>query len=520
MSLPRLVSISMILFCLQLQAQEYVIDWVQDSKRSISQIVDVFPQNGTSFFTYQLSNSQLLQAPKVTRYENGEPIITKRIEQHIENNMVTLEELVVFNGSLLGFLSDKKDGVNSLYMVKYDTEIDPLGDPEVITSYPRNKGLSGRGFFNVLTSKNKRYLCVEYVIPGKRDHFDRYGYKVIDSAFSVVTEGEYEIPYNARNASVDVRYLTDNGDYILGISVYSNATIGTWKDYNALEKTVVVHVKGDNFSEYELSIEDKRVFDIGVNALDSILVVTGTYGEEMSSGSQGVFMMRINLDEKKIRQQYFELFPRDFMTQDMTPNEIDRLERREDRGRLGPQLYNYAIRSIYPLDDGSTIVVAEQFYIYQQTTTDARGISQSVSHYYFNDIVSYKIDVSGKFNWMIRIPKEQHSVNDYGYYSSIKSFVNNGKLVCFFNDNINNYDEFGVYEGFNRSISFPARKKSYTLAKCEVDIASGEVNRMSFNDYNETQGYVIPRLSTIDYPNRQVLFYAQGRFDRFGILQY
>src|SRR3990167_11163819 len=112
--------------------------------------------------------------------------------------MVMLEELVVFNGSLLGFLSDKKDGVNSLYMVKYDTEIDPLGEPEVITSYPRNKGLSGRGFFNVLTSKNKRYLCVEYVIPGIGDHFDRYGYKVIDTAFNVVTEGEYEIPYNSQ----------------------------------------------------------------------------------------------------------------------------------------------------------------------------------------------------------------------------------------------------------------------------------------------------------------------------------
>ncbi|HLP55564.1 MAG TPA: hypothetical protein VK151_11070 [Fluviicola sp.] len=518
--MPRLVSISLILFCLHARAQDYVIDWVQDSRRSISQIVDIFPQNGTNFFTYQLSNSQLLQAPKVTRYENGQPIITKRIEQHIENNMVILEELVVFNGSLLGFLSDKKDGVNSLYMVKYDTEIDPLGDPEVITSYPKNKGLANRGFFNVLTSRNKKYLCVEYVIPGKRDHFDRYGYKVMDSAFRVVTEGEYEIPYNARNASVDVRYLTDNGDYILGISVYSNTNIGVWKDYNALEKTVVVHVKGDEFSEYELSIEDKRVFDIGVNALDSILVVTGTYGEEMSSGSQGVFMMRINLAEKKIRQQYFELFPRDFMTQDMTPNEIDRLERREDRGRLGPQLYNYMIRSIYPLDDGSTIVVAEQFYLYQQTTTDARGISQSVSHYYYNDVISYKIDAGGKFNWMVRIPKEQHSVNDYGYYSSIKSFVDKGKLVVFFNDNIANYDEFGVYEGFNRSISFPVRKKSYTLSKCEVDIASGEVNRISFNDYNATQGYVIPRLSTIDYPNRQVLFYAQGRLDRFGILQY
>lgn len=498
----------------------YEVDWGQEIKHGGSQLIDIFPDKGANFYAFRLSNTQFLQAPRVTRYVDAYPAVTKRINQRIENNVVTLEELVVFNGTLLGFLSDKKDGMNSLYMVRYDTEIDPFGEPEVINSYPLPKGWANKGSFNVLTSKNNKYLCVEYVIPGKRALFDRYGYKVVDTAFNVLSEGEYEIPYNSRNASVDQRYLTDHGDYILGISVYSSSNSGGWKDYNALEKTVVVHVKADEFSEYDLNVEGKRVFDIGISALDSLLIVTGTYGEPFSTGSQGVFMQRINLEEKEVVNDCFHFFPREFMTQDMTPSQIDRLEHREDKGRLGPQLYNYAIRGIHPLEDGSTIVVAEQFYIFQQNTTDGKGITQTMYHYYFNDVIAYKIDSVGTFNWIIRMPKEQHSVNDYGYYSSIKTLVTNGKLLCFFNDNRKNYDEFRNYEGFYRPISFPVRKKSYALALGEVDIETGAVTRSVFNEYAESDGFVVLRLSPIDYHHHQILFYAQGRRDRFGLMQF
>jgi hypothetical protein len=502
------------------RAQDYFIEWNPEAKRGAHQVIDVFPDHGNDFYTYNLSNTQFLQTPKVTRYDDGMPVVTKRIEQRIDKDVVSLEELVVFNGTLLGFLSDKKDGMNRLYMQRYDTEIDPLGRPEVINSYPLPKGWSHKGHFNVLTSRNNRFLCVEYVIPGKRDEFDRYGYKVLDTLFRVVSEGEYEIPYNVRTANVDTRYLTDRGDYILGLSVYSGSNTGLWKDYNALQKTVVVHVKGDEFSEYELNIEDRRVFDIGLSSLDSILIITGTYGGPLSSGSEGVFMQRIDLDRKEVVSDYFDLFPRDFMTQDMTPGQIDRLERREEKGRQGPQLFNYAIRGIHPLEDGSTIVVAEQFYIFQQNTTDSKGITQTMYHYYYNDIIAYKIDAQGVFNWIVRLPKEQHSVNDYGYYSSISTLVANGKLLCFFNDNRRNYDENGLYEDFYRSISFPVRKKSYALALAEVNVENGSVKRSVFSEYLESEGFIVLRLSPIDYRNKQILMYSQGRRDRFGLLQF
>ena len=507
------------LFAFDAWSQDPFIDWGVDNKRS-SQLISILPDNGSNFYANRLSNGQFIQTPKVTRYVNGEAVITRRIDQNIGNNMVNLEEMITFNGSLVGFLSDKRDGINSLYMLKYDTEIDPYGEPELMTSYPLPKGWSNKGFFNVITSRNRHFLCVEYVIPGKRDLFDRYGYKVLDSAYQVVTEGEYEIPYNSRNANVDLRYLTDNGDYILGISVYANANSGFWKDYNALQKTVVVHVKGDQFSEYELNIDEKRVFDIGVSALDSVLTVTGTYGQPYSTGSQGVFLQRINLNQQVITNEYFDLFPREFMTESMTENQIDRMERRESRGRTGPQLNNYAIRSIHPLEDGSTIVVAEQFYIYQQSTTDSKGISQTIYHYYFNDIVAYKIDAQGLFSWIVRLPKEQHSVNDYGYYSSVKTVISGGKLLCFFNDNRKNYDEVGAYEGFFRSISFPVRKNSYALAIGKIDLQTGEITRSVYNDYDQTGGIVVIKLSPVDYARNQLLLYSSGRRERFGLINF
>lgn len=500
-------------------SQELFIDWGPENPRN-SQLIEVLPDDGTNFYAYRLSGGQFVQTPRITRYNAGEAVTTKRIEQRIDDNMVNLEELVTFNGRLLGFFSDKKNGINSLYMVKYDTEADPYGLPEMMVSYPMPKGWSNKGFFNIIISNNRCFMCVEYVIPGKRDMFDRYGYKVVDSAYNTITEGEYEIPYNSRNANVDLRYLTDQGDYILGISVYATQGGGTWKDYSSLEKTVVVHVKGNDFSEYEMDIDGMRVFDMGVSALDSMLTVTGTYGPPFSTGAQGVFLQRVNLDTKTIVNQYFDAFPREFMTQNLTPEQVDRLERREERGRLGPQLYNYAIRAIHPLPDGSTVVLAEQFYIYQQNASDARGISQTAYHYYFNDLLAFKIDTNGSFNWIVQLPKEQHSVNDNGYYSSVVSFISGGKLCCLFNDNLRNYDDFRNYEAFYRTISFPVRKKSYALALGQIDLQTGEIHRTVFNDYQETDGIVVLRLSTLDNVKRELLLFSSGRRERFGLLRF
>ena len=116
----RLPFILFILTAFPAFSQELFIDWGLDNPHA-SQLISLLPDDGNNFYAFRLSSGQFLQTPRVTRYMGGMAVTTKRIDQKIENNMVSLEDLITFNGTLLGFLSDKKDGMNSLYMVRYDT---------------------------------------------------------------------------------------------------------------------------------------------------------------------------------------------------------------------------------------------------------------------------------------------------------------------------------------------------------------------------------------------------------------
>jgi hypothetical protein len=166
------------------------------------------------------------------------------------------------------------------------------------------------------------------------------------------------------------------------------------------------------------------------------------------------------------------------------------------------------------------VVVAEQFYIYQTSSSDGRGLTQTVNHYYYNDLLIYKIDSIGAISWLERVPKTQHSVNDYGYYSSMFSVDVNGRIHCYFNDHSLNYDESGRYYHNVREISFPMRLKNYVLAEVILDPVTGEMVRSVRERHEETNGFVVLKLSAWHKSKRQLLFYANGARERFGLLQF
>jgi hypothetical protein len=513
------IFVTFLLLFSPLYAQDMFIDW-SEGQRSAGSMVDILPDKGLNFYTWQWPTGQLVQVPRSTRYVNGMEVTTKKIEQRIGENVMVLDQLTTFNGHLLAFLRDKRDGNHSLYMVNYDSEIDPYGEPRFVTTYGIPKGWNNKGHFNLIKSANGKFLCVEYIIPGKASDYERYGYKVYDTAFAVLSEGEYEIPYTTRQADVDVRYLSDAGDYMLGISIFGSGRNSVWRDYSAIEKTVVVQVSGNELYQYELDIDGKRVFDFGLNARDSVLSVTGTYGAPFSNGAEGVFLQRINLRERKITAEYFDPFPESFLSDNAVSTALDPLFVKQLENGNGPKLFNYAIRGVYTLGDGATVVLAEQFFIFLQSSNDLRGITQSVNHYNYNDLVAFRINSDGRFSWMVNIPKEQHSVNDNGYYSSVVAFCSENSIDCFFNDHSGNYDETGNYRGFLRSVTFPVRKSSYAFAHVSLDLQSGTVSRRILNTYEQSGGMIVTKMTSVDLSRRELIFFSSGREDRFGLLKY
>lgn len=494
------------------------IDWGVDNRRK-STLIDIFPDKGFNFYTFRIVGNGILQSNRVSRYLFGEEITSKKIENRVDENTATLESMMTFNGRLLGFFSDKRDGTNLLYMVKYDTEVDPYGEAVLLTEYAQPRLASNKGFFMVQKSENGNFLCVEYVIPAKKDQFDRYGYRVLDTTFQTVMEGEYEVPFSSRLSSVDIRHVTNNGEFILGVTLYNNSNPSIWRDYTTIDKAVILHVQKDTLLQYDLYLDARRVFDFQLSSLDSTLVVTGTYGEAFSPGAQGIFYQRINLNQHKIEAVNIQPFPEYFM-QDLKAKTIRFDRTRSNLNTNALNIVNYAFRDIHQLPDGSMVVVAEQYYVYMQTTNDSRGMITTVNHYYYDDAVLYCISPTGDFKWIVSIPKEQHSANDYGYYSSIESVVSGGKCLVFFNDHRKNYDEFGEFKRFNYSINFPIRKKLYALAISEIDLSNGDQHRRVYNDYNETGGNVSVKLCADNPRFKELIFFSSGNKERFGILNY
>ena len=73
----------------------------------------------------------------------------------------------------------------------------------------------------------------------------------------------------------------------------------------------------------------------------------------------------------------------------------------EEKGKGTPQLYNYRMRDARVLKDGSIVASIEQYYVISRTYTDPRTGTSTASHlYYYNDIIAFKVGVSGGFDWL------------------------------------------------------------------------------------------------------------------------
>lgn len=500
---------------------QYNIEWSEliKTKGNTSKIL---PVSGANFFTLRWQGG-MLGSMYLANHSRFVVASSGKVQYVVGKSLATYEGVSTINGKIVVFLSDKFDGKNILYMQKYGSDCKPDGPAIELASYEIPNSWNKRGYFNIINSQNKEFLCVEYDIPGSKTEKQKFGYKVLTDSLEVVTEGEYESPYDPNISDISNRYLSNTGDYFFACKIHDTNEKGRVKDRSTLEKAIVIQITPDGLDEFELDLDSKRIFDMSFSSdNDRIMTFTGLYGdaEKGNSGIKGIFYFRLDFDKKEIIDEGFEKFSKDFIMQDWSEKEIERANKREENGKSAPQLFNYDIRETITLADGSIVGMLEQYYVRQITSNDYRSnVTSSTFYYYYNNLIVYKIQPNGTFDWVKNIPKNQVSINDYGYYSSIARFITKDKLVILFNDNLNNYDEKGVWNNNVYTASF--RKKTNTVAKVEVNLNDGSIERNTFFDRLETSALAVPKLFETDYKNKQMLIYLIiNRKEKFGLLDF
>lgn len=500
---------------------QYNVQW-GELTRMRGSTSGILPVAGSDFYTLRWSGG-LLGSMFIARHQGFELVCSGKVQTVIGRSLVTFEGVATIKGQVIVFLSDKMEGKNILYMQKYGENCKPEGEAIELTSYTMPKNWKRRGVFNVINSQNSEFLCVEYDIPGSREENQRFGYKVLSDSLEIVTEGEYESPYDPTASEVSNRYLSNTGDYFIACKIFDVNEKGKVKDYTTLQKAVLIQITPDGLEEFELDLDGKRIFDMSFSSDNNrIMTFTGLYGdaERGNSGIKGIFYFRLDFNKKEIIDDGFEKFGKDFITAGWSEKERERADKREAKGKPAPQLFNYDIRETVTLADGSVIGMLEQYYVHQISSNDPRSSINTITYYYYyNDLIVYKIQPNGTFDWVKSIPKNQVSANDGGYYSSVARFVKGDKMVILFNDNLKNYDESGRW---NFSV-YPAsyRKRTNTVAKVEINLIDGSIERSTFFDRSETNALAVPKLFETDYRNHQMLMLLIfGKKEKYGLLDF
>lgn len=511
------------LLCLSLNVFSQDIEW-SELMKSGGRGTTILPLQGKDFYTTVYSGGMLLGSLQLKKYDNFKEVAKEKIQTKTPDGTGSINNYIINKGKFVAFISDKNGGMNKLYYQVYDASCIPNDDPKLISEFVYPKGWNRTSYFNVVQSKNKEFFVVEYSIPGKKEENDRFGYTVMNSDFEVISKGEYESPYGAKESEFTNRYISNTGDYFIGMKVYNTTEKGKVRDFTSLNKYVLFLINGEEMEEMELSIGDKRITDLALSSDETkTLTCTGLYGEGKMV-TKGAFYFQVDFIKKDIINEGYSEFTKDFVTQDFTERQKEKADKREAKGKGAPQLYSYDFREVQTTADGGIVVVMEQYYVVVTTYTDSKGNTRTTYTYYYNDLITYRVQNDGEFEWINKINKSQVSTNDGGFYSSIGGYFADETFVMYFNDNNKNYSENGSFvkpTGKARLYSASMRKKTNCVAKVEIDLKSGEFSRERYTSREETSALAVPKRFQADYTNNEMfMYFIYGKKEKFGLLKF
>ena len=517
------VIISAVLFMLSLPlfCQEFPVEWGPPIKSS-GYLIDILPKENSSFYTLRWSG--LLGNYRIIEHYNMMEVNQERIKPVIESGIATIESTLYHGGKLIVFLSDKANGTMALYSQELGEDLLPSG-PSVLLAEYVNANLGAKPNFNIISSANRRYIGVVWQIPGRKEVSDLYGYVILDSALTTTQKGEYTLPFSGNMSTINEDHISNTGDYYLILTEHKESnTRFLNKAYENFKAIHIYKIHDSVLKEFSVDVDEKRIDDIFISSNDSnIISLSGLYGNGNYQGLEGVFSIRIDANKDSMTARGLIPFGKDILKDNMTDRQFDRYERRFQNNGQSPQIYDYKLRTIFTLDDGSSIGSLEKYFIQTRTNYDSRtGISNTTNTYYYNDIIAFRIGLDGKFVWETRIAKQQVSVNDGGPYSSYQSFTNGKELHFIFNDNQRNYDELGEFSQFDGQIySYNLSRRNNAVAICSINIETGKLERKTLFSRKELSSIVIPKMMKLNQKDKELLLYAITRGkERFGILSF
>lgn len=274
-------------------------------------------------------------------------------------------------------------------------------------------------YFDFKSSPDSSLLLVYGTLNFQDGKKESFSLAVMDANMKVLWAKDLELPYGQKEAKVNA-YSVDNqaNVYLLVARDHAKNEKKVSKDVNKYYSVFTCRDSGTNVKEYEASLGEQYITDIGFETLQSgDLLCVGFYSDKgmrgLYSGAErikGVFSYKFKGQDGKEYEKSTQEFSLDIRTSDLSSRRQDKVK--DNEGESGHELKGYELRLLSVQGDGSFFLIGEKHY--EETgSTSQGGRKYSISHQ--DDLLVVKLDAKGQMIWTCKVDKEQKGMGGYQF---------------------------------------------------------------------------------------------------------
>lgn len=393
--------------------------------------------NGSALFTRVLGENA--NGVYVLRYRNRfftRNIIIEKYRNHLgfnfsRNILLKKSRLIAVDltkESLLFFTSDynKNERRNELKAQFYDQNVLPKTKEKVIAfSVPIES--YDKGDFRVQSSSDLSKYLVVY--SNKSSSNKRTVHlKILDDQMSTIAEKNFELPLNYEEYNLNDFVIDNSGNVFLLIK--EKHKVGKRNFDDLAFYRLFIWQKGSNTLK-DILLSDSGIYiqslKLSVDRKYQTVNVTGFFSNMHPDRFSGLYLCKVNADSLEAAKQYYSPVPVDMMSKLIG----------ERQANDNAEAFDFKQLKSIPLSNGAVALVAERSSMsLEEDIVYVNGVPQNTSRniYNFDDVFIACLDSVGRLSWHQVINKNQSSLNDGGYYSSIIIGVTNDNIHLIFND--------------------------------------------------------------------------------------
>ena len=356
----------------------------------------------------------------------------------VYNKKSRFEDIFYINEKLVLFVivTDKMKERDNLYAYHIDEDGVTKGEPVLVGMVSSNNAEDEK--FKISLTPDKKKLLVQYHVMFTTYTGEPYYFKVVDSELNIVETKRFEFPFKKRKISLINYERGESGNFYFAIRAHPlkqrrTSTRGGKEPIIKYEYYILVYnARKDSLQQYNMLIDKYRPTSLTFTLDDNENLLLMGLGNKRSAVFPGaVYYQKLNPRTEKFSTKTLLEFYKDrpFLSE----------FKQERNGNSPSHWYSFSDGQVVYLDNGSKVFITEQYYETNRTIVDPKDKSETIIRYFnYNDIFLMCFDDEDKPLWYRRVPKNQYSTNDNGYYSSYAVTVDVNKIKLIYNDERSN----------------------------------------------------------------------------------